>query len=110
MSDHTKGPWRPYIQWHAAGQTVHVMYSDGEVVHWKGFDSSDVRDPEERAANCRLIAAAPEMLEVLKAVLQCEPRTDENGHAYLCVPARSLNDLGAIIRAVVNKAEGGTND
>jgi len=58
-------------------------------------------------------AAEPEqpvnadLLAALKAVLACETRHDARGHAYLHVPARSLNDLGAEIGAIVANAERG---
>lgn len=53
-----------------------------------------------------LIAAAPEMYEALKAVLACATHHDENGHAYLRVPARSVNDLAFAIHVIAAKAEG----
>ena len=38
----------------------------------------------------------------LREVLACETKHDERGHAYLKVPARSLNDLGAQIFILLN--------
>lgn len=80
MAEHTKGPWvieKPYLSevqtkdnltvascWHerAAGQTITVQ----------GVLSCSL---EESAANARLIAAAPDLLEALKrAVSQLESR------------------------------------
>jgi hypothetical protein len=43
-------------------------------------------------------------LILLKAVLGCETKHDENGHAYLKVPARSIFDLGAEISGFVKRA------
>ena len=55
MSGHTKGPW-------AANDGI---YPGFWIVSSKTRDITYVtlRDPEERAANARLIAAAPELLE-----------------------------------------------
>jgi hypothetical protein len=46
-----------------------------------------------------------ELLDALKAVLACETRHDERGHAYLAVPARSVFDLAASISCLVKAAE-----
>lgn len=57
-------------------------------------------------ANAHLIAAAPDLLAACKAVLACDTWHDHEGHAYLRVNARSLNDLAAEIAAIVVMAEG----
>ena len=58
MSKHTAGPW----------------HSDGERVVTKTGRVRKVADvyPPERAANARLIAAAPEMLEMLRRFVAIE--------------------------------------
>jgi hypothetical protein len=45
---------------------------------------------------------ASELLQACEAVLECEMGTDAEGKAYLMVPARSLQDLGAEIRTLVD--------
>lgn len=59
---HTPGPWR--VAKTALGQTVIDAESIGEIVcrieEWS---------PEQDAADARLIAAAPDMFEALRAVL-----------------------------------------
>jgi len=59
---HTPGPWR-----HAAG----LIVADGGAVatlpHNQGVVRPAARTPDEHAANARLIAAAPELLEALQA-------------------------------------------
>lgn len=52
---------------------------------------------EARAREQRL---REQLLLVLDAVLACETRHDERGHAYLAVPARSLHDPAAEMAAL----------
>lgn len=90
MSGFTKGPWR------IAGKGT-IRAGDGWIgrIHWRNRD-----------ANARLIAAAPDMYEALKAAV-------ESG----LVPKSSVSDGGAcghseqvrvadMIRAALSKAEG----
>ena len=58
MSGHTKGPW-------AVNDGINPGF---RIVSSKTRDITYVtlRDPEERAANARLIAAAPELLELAR--------------------------------------------
>ena len=60
MSNHTGGPWRVHKRWHILG------YDDTCVANVVPWDTSGCR--EEDHANARLIAAAPELLEALKAL------------------------------------------
>lgn len=69
--NHTSGPWKVY---HAAlrrqfsgNKIIEVQSDHGEaVVAWAGFDNSD-RLKKTHLANARLIAAAPTMLQMMKA-------------------------------------------
>jgi hypothetical protein len=70
-----------------------------EVVHWRGFDSSDVAKTKKRA-NARLIAAAPELLDAL------------NSFPMLLAPAttawsRQVQDWQEKALAAIAKATGG---
>ncbi len=47
-----------------------------------------------------------ELVYALKCVLDSPLKHDERGHAYLHIPARSIVDLPALIRGLINKAEG----
>lgn len=112
MSGHTKGPW----------EVAHAqMRLDGRVtvpeifVRRPGDDvaiASDVIDPATELpseANARLIAAAPDLYEALKAL-------DGLAHSEPCQRSSSLDcvcDYGAragaawtIARAALSKAEG----
>jgi hypothetical protein len=55
----TKGPWR-----FAGGASSSVTNAEGDCIATTGFTGFPV---EERHANARLIAAAPELYEALKA-------------------------------------------
>ena len=61
MSKHTPGPWQLYA---IDGLDIHEGPTlIATVSTW------DVHDPDERAANAALIAAAPELLEILELVV-----------------------------------------
>ena len=53
-------------------------------------------------ANARLEHHLDLCRSALKLVLGCETYHNERGHAFLAVPARSLNDLGAQIQFVLD--------
>jgi hypothetical protein len=57
-------------------------------------------EPLTNAAITETVSDSAESLfrRALEAVLTCETYHDERGHAFLAVPARSLNDLGAQIK------------
>lgn len=59
MNEFTKGPWSSVL--------AHIKGSDKDVCVLRMFDMS----PEEFNANARLIAAAPEMYELIKGIV-CE--------------------------------------
>ncbi len=62
----TKGPWTEYL---GASNIVEVHNSDGlEVVNWQGFDGNGNFSNQTVEANAYLIAAAPEMYEMLKQI------------------------------------------
>lgn len=90
MSGHTPGPWRVI----PANEAIHpwvVGYGEGDSIcdcappgPWISDDTAD--------ANARLIAAAPELLEQLEAMI-------ERFHGY-----QGMDFLGA--RAAIAKARG----
>jgi hypothetical protein len=63
-----------------------------------GGDTEDPREDQEALANARLIAAAPEMLEALRAMLGYSERTTDT--SCRCVEAEDK------ARAAIAKAEG----
>ena len=97
MNTHTPGPWSPH------GLAV---YTDAKLPHWisgrdarlrlvgmsvdhEGFDYEAVQfnapGYDEAAANAALIAAAPELLSVVEALLAIP--ANEPGRVALLVPA-----------------------
>lgn len=62
---HTKGPW--FLATSRTGETFGAIYSGTELVATTGYQVRVGSTEDED--NARLIAAAPEMLEALKAVL-----------------------------------------
>jgi hypothetical protein len=109
---HTPGPWHvPGRPWYDDNRSAVFSEADpnaGKLIcanQHARFNPEQYEDGEVKA-NAKLIAAAPALFRACKAVLDCDMRTDEKGNAYLKVPARSLNDLGAQIHALVERAEG----
>lgn len=66
MSDHTPGPWRVHQNTHEPYPVL--IESDGLLLAsvWIG-----PRDVEQAQANARLIAVAPELLEVCEEIFDC---------------------------------------
>jgi hypothetical protein len=75
VSGHTPGPWRVEIEGTESAKWPHIVnFDDYEVAQV----SDDVTEGDESApnraqaeANARLIAAAPEMYELLKEIDRC---------------------------------------
>lgn len=93
---HTSGPWRylppsDYRQWPVVQRSV------------EGGFMVRALAPESAVADARLIAAAPEMLEALRA---CEAWIADGGHAE----DGSGRDVYLAARAAIAKATGGEND
>ena len=84
----TQGPWR--IQWEAThGAAVYAPQAVGVGVAWCGVNTIATADGsysingEEAAANARLIAAAPCLLDALKACARLVLMSDgPNAPAY----------------------------
>jgi hypothetical protein len=112
MSGHTPGPWRivngsdvftPLGAANAAG--VHAAHNDGwHIADCGGFytstdDGEAALEFSEECANVRLIAAAPDLLEVLQEVLA--------ETADCCdVDISEVWDFAAKARAAIAKATG----
>lgn len=97
-SKHTPGPWR-YVRTNGSQTTGERLISGarpGYLAEIRDCGSGDV------VANARLIAAAPDMLAALRAVLkECGP-LDSDPDA-----PGTLNAIGRIARAAIAKAERG---
>lgn len=66
MSGHTPGPWSLIVD--DAGDGSEIYGFDVSAPNGRGIAYYDANDDPETEANARLIAAAPELLEALKAV------------------------------------------
>jgi hypothetical protein len=100
-SGHTLGPW---IVDEPAGDYAGVaeaIESDDRIIAWTadslGSDSIDGKLSEEDKANARLIAAAPDLLATLKAVLKGIPDGYDDAHTLT---------LLARVEWAINKAKG----
>lgn len=92
MSEHTKGPWSI-----DDGRTVVGQRSDKPGPQMIGavfgiVEYGDVRDKEKAAANARLIAAAPELLEALKRAVEIR-NLNGAAHAAACDKLYGPNGL-----------------
>lgn len=77
---HTPGPWEKGIFWNsvrisAGGKHIADVYD-----HRFMGEGHEVGD--ENAANARLIAAAPDMLAVLRAIVEAGRRSDQSCAVY----------------------------
>ena len=71
MSKHTPGPWVIYRD--GGGWYIECTPERGHsVAHITADDEEQDTPDEEKAANARLIAAVPEMLEALKLIANAE--------------------------------------
>ena len=105
MGRHTPGPWRIGD----AGMTVYGPKVDGEFPRMLA-GSSESMPREERRANARLIAAAPELLEALKDALSqigyLRGRLSDKERRFVA-PTTNKCEEAAI--AAIARAEGGAS-
>ena len=101
MSGHTPGPWRWFAGDHVETSRPHIKHFVG--ANGQGFALTVGLHIEEDAANAHLIAAAPELLEALKAIpcADCERGIRDS-------ISMKLNDCRTCqpARAAIAKAEG----
>ncbi len=71
---HTRAPWK----FDTDNKGTYVVISDYGVVHI----SDGVGQSEQREANARLIASAPELLEALQDCVESLSRLDDKDDAY----------------------------
>ena len=96
---HTPGPWKVKVDQYNAHA---IKGPDGKSV------ASVIQRRPEVSDNARLIAAAPDMLEVLKALILLSTETDSERSREWTLFQKLLqeSDVGHMVRAVVAKAEG----
>jgi hypothetical protein len=85
----TKKPWR-LRDWDVMGGDNSIVAS---IVPW---DSSGCR--QEDHANARLIAAAPELYELLQEILSCACSYDAGHYREIQVPYGLTEDIVAVIK------------
>ena len=105
MSDYTPGPWR------VTGNNIRANTEKGEDAliavihdHWYNHEL----EPEEKLANTRLIAAAPELLSALERVVEMLslPDDERDGeHDTLALTGRV-----SLARLVISKATNGEEE
>jgi len=113
-TEHTPGPWkhRPY-QYAGAAQSVSIVIVDANEAHG-GCIIANVSAPthhdgyiptrmaQERIANARLIAAAPDLYDALSRVGDVLEIWEAEGSL-----TNAEDDLASCIRAALAKARGG---
>lgn len=93
-SKFTPGPWKVWASKHS--KDIEIQHN-GEVpiVKWAGFDES-FRKHSEHLANARLIAAAPELLQLCQELL---------GHLEAARPDLGETPLKIYARSIIDKAQ-----
>lgn len=91
MSKHTPGPWETggvitRVEFRPPGWNASICVADCDAEH-----SPD--NAMERCANARLIAAAPEMLEIVKVIAKCKDYSELH-----------MDELGLRCKAAIRKA------
>ena len=96
MNKHTPGPWRlEWWEYKGRREPVLTVRTDADAVaQVMGLWRDGADDSDERQANARLIAAAPDLLAALESLLN-----ETNAGTWDCLPA----DLA---RAAIAKARG----
>jgi len=84
MDAHTPGPWSARFDHDATGYPCYFLH---------GVSGDEKRNVQRLAANARLIAAAPELLEALNGLLNA-------------LPSATTHPAIKAARAVIAKAEG----
>lgn len=96
MSKHTPGPWHVELGGFVYSKTKKVA----DVGLNGGYFASRISAEPERTANARLIAAAPELLEALEALLADHEKYCEHGSFESADAARA-----AIAKALVTEGD-----
>lgn len=99
---HTPGPWMYSGAGSIKRDYTAIGCTDGETIAtaWGHSNSGFFVSEEEKEANARLIAAAPELLEALQEAISLIESID--GRDNSCDPRSDISDL----KAVVAKAMG----
>lgn len=101
---HTPGPWFAFIKGEVIAVGIGNKRKDVDaIVHWTGFDACHVGF-DEQAANAKLIAASPDLLEAARQTKWFI----ENGRELGFIPVVPSEPALQAIRAAISKATGAT--
>lgn len=104
MTKHTPGPWTTQ---EVSNGDIHINHYSGSELEGNRASGNigvvDGKRGEMNRANARLIAAAPELLEVALALVGAPPKYEVGGVATL-----STLEVVEMARAAIAKAEGRT--
>lgn len=103
MSKHTKGPWA-FTEGDAKRMAMSNVFKADDPEFLIAYVTCEWQNPHQRAediANARIIAAAPEMLAVLVALVNDDDIAQGFGGLYT-----HLQKLRDMARPVLNKVEG----
>ncbi|URC22339.1 hypothetical protein CHUUTOTORO_02540 [Serratia phage vB_SmaM-ChuuTotoro] len=94
----TKGPWEAFIGCGGLTIAIHTPGAKGcdNVVGWMGFDGVDASNAV-KVANAKLIAAAPELLDVLETIVD---QFSNNGGE---VSATNIEHAKGVIRKALKR-------
>jgi hypothetical protein len=106
---HTKGPWKIHNGCGQCREGIEVVkYRDGRiwtVAMCHGFDGEPFKWGEETQANANLIAAAPDLLAALEAMLSVALRVDDHRGAE-AIERGNISRPCDIASAAIAKARG----
>ena len=112
MSKHTPGPWFETIVPTSAGSAITIQSADHRIAIIyvdgirKGIDDELPRSIQNRA-NARLIAAAPDLLAVLKAFSDYVHQEQSATDGAVTYSTTAINHWAFLARAAIAKATGG---
>lgn len=94
MGQHTSGPWVAEAEFDMDGEETHVVKGGAYYVATCHDYAGAISDEQNTAANARLIAAAPCLLETAERMIECVNATR--------APAEIIDAM----RAAIGKAKG----
>jgi predicted SpoU family rRNA methylase len=96
MTHHTQDPWE--VMAHENGSFT--VFESAHKKNWTDWSIAELNFTVQDAANARLIAAAPDLLDTLQRIAEGKVMQGEFSHAKTVVAYQEL------ARAAINKAKG----
>jgi len=78
------------------------------LVHLEGVNAPALVGTVLREGDAKAWVGTEQLMAACEAVLECPIGHDEYGHAVIRVPARSVFDVGALVRSALALAKGTT--